>query len=106
MTGASSSKLGSHFQALDRMNVSSSVRALSSEDLQQARHAANRILLHVSAQVTSLLSSVFTVSFIQNYQTGFSVLVQNRDIATSVPSAVLKSDIGTELRIYLIDGVK
>ena len=50
MTGASSSKLGSHFQALDKMNVSSSVRALSSEDLQQARHAANRILQHVTAQ--------------------------------------------------------
>ena len=64
MTGASSSKLGSHFQALDKMNVSSSVRALSSEDLQQARHAANRILQHVTAQGMCHLSSELTVSFI------------------------------------------
>lgn len=49
MTGGNS-KLSNHFQALEKMNVSSSVRALSSEDLQQARHAANRILQYVTTQ--------------------------------------------------------
>ena len=47
LKGASYSKIDSYIQILEKMSVSSMVKTLNSEDLQQVRYAATRILQHV-----------------------------------------------------------
>ena len=47
LKGAANSKLDSYMQILEKMSVSSMVKSLNSEDLQQVRYAASRILQHV-----------------------------------------------------------
>jgi len=49
-SGSSHMKVAAHFQVLEKMNVPSAVRTLSSDDLQQVRHAANRILTYIMSQ--------------------------------------------------------
>lgn len=42
-------RLDSYIQLLEKMSVSSMVRTLNADDLQQVRHAASRILSHVGS---------------------------------------------------------
>lgn len=57
----SSSKLSVNFQLLEKMNVSSAVRTLNSDDLQQVRSAASKILHHVISQGQYVLCAMYDV---------------------------------------------